>query len=93
MSAPGKLETWQQQRAKINAAKEATKIVSKPLKEEPKPSIVELVETPVEVNVVAPVEVVDEIAIPEEIVQPEVEETSEEKIELKPITKKNKTKE
>lgn len=90
MSAPGKLETWQQQRAKINASKEAAKIVSKPLKEEPKPIVLEKVEVPVEVELEPLVEVVTESEIPTEIVEPEVEET---KVELKPISKKNKIKE
>lgn len=89
MSAPGKLETWQQQRAKINASKEAAKIVSKPLKEEPKPIVLEKVEVPVEVELEPLVEVAEEVVVTE----PEVQIEEEIKPELKPISKKNKIKE
>lgn len=98
MSAPGKLETWQQQRARINAEKEASKIVSKPTKIERVQIPVELVEVPVEVKVDVPVEVLVEAVEPEvevsveEIKSPEpIQE--EVKVELKPISKKNKIKE
>ena len=85
MSAPGKWDTHQQLRSKALASKEASKIISKPLKEEPKPIVLEKVETPVEAKLEPLVEVVTESEIPAEIVELEVEEA---KVELKPISKK-----
>lgn len=99
MSKPGKWESHQQLRAKLNAEKEAPKIVSKPLKEEPKPIVLGKVEVPVEVELEVTNEIVEEIQEPQENPNPDFiqqliqeEKVEEIKPELKPISKKNKTK-
>jgi len=80
----------QQLRAKRSEVVEAPKSTPKATKVEEVQIPVELVEVPAETKIEVPVEIVDETAFPEEIVQPEVEEV---KPNLKPISKKNKTKE
>ena len=86
MPKPGKLETHQQLRARINASKEASKIVSKPSKIERVQIPVELVKVPVEVKIEAPIEVVTEVFEP---TQEEVQ-VEEPIIDLKPLSKKTK---
>jgi hypothetical protein len=87
MPKPGKLETHQQLRARINASKEASKIVSKPSKIERVQVPVELVEVPVEVKIDTPAVIVEEVL---ETVQEELPLENELKPELKPLSKKTK---
>lgn len=93
MSAPGKWDTHQQLRAKALAAKEASKIVSKPPSPKVNPILVEESEKVTEAKIEALAEVVTETAKSKEEAVVEVEVAEEAKVELKPISKKNKTKE
>lgn len=89
MAKPGKWETHQQLRAKINAEKEASRIVSEPLSSEDDVVVKEELEVVTEVKFEAPNEILEETESNEEIESSEpIQE--EPKVELKPISKKKK---